>query len=102
MMPMSGAPSRYHAPGLQMCCLREVVEVAKKYGAYLYLDEAHSIGALGATGRGVCEQLGVATSDIDVMMGTFTKSFGSCGGYIAASADVIAHLKANSPAWSLV
>ena len=53
--------------------------------AYLYLDEAHSIGALGATGRGVCEQLGVDTADVDVMMGTFTKSFGSCGGYIAGS-----------------
>ena len=53
--------------------------------AYVYLDEAHSIGALGRTGRGVCEHLGVPTSDIDIMMGTFTKSFGSYGGYIAAS-----------------
>jgi hypothetical protein len=51
--------------------------------AYLFLDEAHSIGALGKSGRGVCEQLGVNPADVDVMMGTFTKSFGSCGGYIA-------------------
>lgn len=49
------------------------------------MDEAHSIGAVGKTGRGVCELLGVDTSDIDIMMGTFTKSFGSCGGYIAGS-----------------
>lgn len=49
------------------------------------MDEAHSIGAVGKTGRGVCELLGVDTADIDIMMGTFTKSFGSCGGYIAGS-----------------
>lgn len=53
--------------------------------AYVYLDEAHSIGAVGKTGRGVCELLGVDPADIDIMMGTFTKSFGSCGGYIAGS-----------------
>ena len=52
--------------------------------AYLYLDEAHSIGAMGSTGRGVCEHWGVDPADIDIMMGTFTKSFGSAGGYIAA------------------
>lgn len=53
--------------------------------AYLYLDEAHSIGALGATGRGACEVTGVDPADVDIMMGTFTKSFGSCGGYVAGS-----------------
>ena len=51
----------------------------------MYLDEAHSIGAMGATGRGVCEYWGVDPADIDIMMGTFTKSFGSAGGYIAAN-----------------
>ncbi|KAF9613901.1 hypothetical protein IFM89_012449 [Coptis chinensis] len=55
----------------------------RKTAAYTYLDEAHSIGAVGKTGRGACELLGVDTADVDVMMGTFTKSFGSCGGYIA-------------------
>ena len=49
------------------------------------MDEAHSIGAVGKTGRGVCELLGVDVADVDIMMGTFTKSFGSCGGYIAGS-----------------
>ena len=53
--------------------------------AYIYLDEAHSIGAIGKTGKGICELQGVDPSDIDVLMGTFTKSFGSCGGYIAGS-----------------
>ena len=55
------------------------------FQAYVYLDEAHSIGAIGKTGRGVCELLGVDTADVDILMGTFTKSFGSCGGYIAGS-----------------
>ncbi|KAJ6869313.1 long chain base biosynthesis protein 2a-like [Populus alba x Populus x berolinensis] len=66
--------------------------------AYIYLDEAHSIGAVGKTGRGVCELLGVDTADVDVMMGTFTKSFGSCGGYIAGSKELIQYLKYTSPA----
>ena len=48
------------------------------------MDEAHSIGALGQKGRGVAEYFGVDTKDIDIMMGTFTKSFGGAGGYIAA------------------
>ena len=52
--------------------------------AYLYLDEAHSIGAMGETGRGVSEYWGVDPNDIDILMGTFTKSFGAAGGYIAA------------------
>mmetsp|Transcript_25931 Transcript_25931/g.67171 ORF Transcript_25931/g.67171 Transcript_25931/m.67171 type:complete len:490 (-) Transcript_25931:173-1642(-) len=81
----------------EMCNLAAIVEVKKKYKAYLYLDEAHSIGALGRTGRGVCEQLGVGTADIDIMMGTFTKSFGSCGGYVAADTSVIQHLRLHSP-----
>lgn len=80
-----------------MCNLREIVEIKKKYGAYLFLDEAHSIGAMGASGRGVCEHLGIDTADVDIMMGTFTKSFGSCGGYIASNHDVIAHIKRHSP-----
>lgn len=65
--------------------LPEIVALKKKYKAYLYLDEAHSIGAIGKTGRGVSEYFGVSPDDIDIMMGTFTKSFGAAGGYIAAS-----------------
>jgi len=73
--------------------LRNVVRICKKYGAYVYLDEAHSIGAMGLTGRGISEYTGVDTADIDIMMGTFTKSFGGMGGYIAASKDVIGYLR---------
>ncbi|RZC60519.1 hypothetical protein C5167_022282 [Papaver somniferum] len=82
----------------ELCKLPEIIQVCKKYRAYTYLDEAHSIGAVGKSGRGVCELLGVDTADVDIMMGTFTKSFGSCGGYIAASKEVIEYLKFSCPA----
>ncbi|XP_024973127.1 long chain base biosynthesis protein 2a-like isoform X1 [Cynara cardunculus var. scolymus] len=82
----------------ELCELPEIVSICKKYKAYVYLDEAHSIGAIGKTGRGVCELLGVDTADVDVMMGTFTKSFGSCGGYIAGSKELIQYLKYTCPA----
>lgn len=77
----------------EYCDLRSVVRVSKKYGAYIYLDEAHSIGAMGRTGRGCTEYCGVDTADIDIMMGTFTKSFGGMGGYIAGSKEVINFLR---------
>uniref|UniRef100_A0A7R9V280 serine C-palmitoyltransferase n=1 Tax=Chlamydomonas euryale TaxID=1486919 RepID=A0A7R9V280_9CHLO len=82
----------------ETCNLRDIVAVCKKYRAYIYLDEAHSIGALGRTGRGCAEQWGVPTSDIDIMMGTFTKSFGSCGGYIAGSREMVGYLRRHCPA----
>ena len=65
--------------------LPEVVTLKKKYKALLYLDEAHSIGAVGPNGRGVTDYFGVDPADVDIMMGTFTKSFGAAGGYIAAT-----------------
>lgn len=62
--------------------LPEVIALKKRYKAYLYLDEAHSIGALGPNGRGVVDYFGLDPKDVDIMMGTFTKSFGAAGGYI--------------------
>jgi serine palmitoyltransferase len=76
--------------------LRDVVAVKKQYGAYLFVDEAHSIGAMGPTGRGVCEHYGVDPADVDILMGTFTKSFGAVGGYIASSHDLVAQVRAHS------
>lgn len=69
----------------EFCHLDQLVALKKKYGLYLYLDEAHSMGGTGRTGRGACEVFGVDPEDIDIMMGTFTKAFGSIGGYIASS-----------------
>lgn len=63
--------------------LPQIVALKKKYKAYLYIDEAHSIGSVGPTGRGVIEFFGLDPRDVDVLMGTFTKSFGAAGGYIA-------------------
>ncbi|XP_056147969.1 LOW QUALITY PROTEIN: serine palmitoyltransferase 3 [Lampris incognitus] len=76
--------------------LSEIVALKKKYKAYLYLDEAHSIGAVGPTGRGVTEVLDVNAADVDVMMGTFTKSFGAAGGYIAGKKELVAYLRSHS------
>ncbi len=66
-----------------LCRLSEIIELKKKYRAYLYVDEAHSIGAMGSHGRGVVDYWNVDPKDIDIHMGTFTKSFGSAGGYLA-------------------
>ncbi|CCI48496.1 hypothetical protein ABG067_006343 [Albugo candida] len=76
--------------------LRDIVDVVKKYKAYIYVDEAHSIGALGRTGRGICEYAGVDPNEIDILMGTFTKSFGGMGGYIAASEEIISYIRTAS------
>ena len=74
------------------------MEIKKRYKAYVYLDEAHSVGAMGPKGRGVVDYFGLDPKDIDIMMGTFTKSFGSAGGYIAGSRSLINYLKVNSQA----
>uniref|UniRef100_A0AC34QNL9 Aminotransferase class I/classII domain-containing protein n=3 Tax=Panagrolaimus sp. JU765 TaxID=591449 RepID=A0AC34QNL9_9BILA len=80
-----------------ICNLPEIIALKKKYKCYLYLDEAHSIGAMGATGRGVVEYWGCDPRDVDIIMGTFTKSFGAAGGYIGGSKATIAHLRKSSP-----
>lgn len=84
----------------EYCDLPSIVRVTKKYGAYVYLDEAHSIGAFGPTGRGCCEYTGVDPADVDILMGTFTKSFGGMGGYIASSPQVINYLRTKCAASS--
>ena len=67
-------------------------ELCKKYGARLYLDEAHAIGVLGKTGRGTEEHYGVS-GYADIVMCTFSKSFGSLGGFVAGEEDVIDYIK---------
>ncbi|PAA56786.1 hypothetical protein BOX15_Mlig012348g7, partial [Macrostomum lignano] len=76
--------------------LPELIALKKKYKAYLYLDEAHSIGAMGPHGRGVVDYFGCDPRDVDVLMGTFTKSFGGAGGYIAGSQHLVALLRQRS------
>ena len=72
-----------------MCNLPGLIALKKKYKFALYVDEAHSIGALGPRGRGVCDYFGIPPSDVDVLMGTFTKSFGANGGYVAGPKALI-------------
>lgn len=76
--------------------LPEVIALKKKYKAYLYLDEAHSIGAMGKHGKGIVDYFDCDPKDIDILMGTFTKSFGSAGGYIAGSKELITYLREHS------
>jgi len=73
------------------------IEVKKRHHALLMIDEAHSLGALGKTGRGVTEHFGADPRDVDLLMGTLSKAMGSCGGYIAGAASVIEFLKYTSP-----
>ncbi len=61
----------------ESCPLAAIVALKKRYKAYLYLDEAHSIGAMGGTGRGVCEAAGVEHKDVDILMGEWQLAFGA-------------------------
>lgn len=69
--------------------LPRVLALKKRYKFYLYIDEAHSIGALGPNGGGVCDYFGIDPREVDILMGTFTKSFGAVGGYIAGKKTTI-------------
>ncbi len=73
--------------------LPKFIEVKKRRQTLLMLDEAHSLGTMGDTGRGLCEHFGVDSRDIDLLMGTLSKSLGSCGGFIAGCKEVIEYLK---------
>jgi len=73
------------------------IEVKKKHKALLFIDEAHSLGALGKTGRGLTEHYHCNPRDVDLLMGTLSKAMGSCGGYIAGCKELIEYLKYTSP-----
>ena len=75
-----------------------LLRLKEKYKFYLFIDEAHSIGALGPRGRGVCDYFNIDPSRVDVLMGTFTKSFGANGGYVAADKHIIDKLRSTNAA----
>jgi len=77
--------------------LKEIIPVAKKYRARIMVDDAHGIGVLGKNGRGTCNYMGV-TDEVDLIMGTFSKSFASIGGFIAGEEDIIHYIKHNARA----
>ncbi len=72
--------------------LPEIVSLAKKYGARTMVDDAHSIGVLGKNGRGTAEHFGLE-NEVDLIMGTYSKSLASIGGFISGSADIIHYIK---------
>lgn len=75
--------------------LPKIVELAKKYNATVMVDEAHGIGVFGKQGRGTCNHFGV-TDDVDLIMGTFSKSFASLGGFIATDKEITNFLRHHS------
>ena len=81
-----------------VCEVPRVAELCRAHGARLMVDEAHGVGVLGARGAGACEALG-AEDQVDLRMGTFSKSLASCGGFISGPADVIEFLRLQSRAF---
>jgi 8-amino-7-oxononanoate synthase len=81
-----------------VCDLPRIVELCQAYGARLMLDEAHGAGVLGARGAGAAELFGLE-DEVDLRMGTFSKSLASCGGFVAGPADVIEYLRISSRAF---
>ncbi len=77
--------------------LPKFIEVKKKHRAMLMVDEAHSFGTMGATGRGMSEHFGINPRDVDIWMGTLSKSAASCGGYIAGSEALVELLRYTAP-----
>lgn len=77
--------------------LPELIALKRRHDAILMVDEAHSLGVLGATGRGVAEHFGVDPHDVDLWMGTLSKTLSGCGGYIACRADFVEYLKLTAP-----
>ena len=77
--------------------LPEIVELKQHYQTFLLVDEAHSIGVLGLSGGGIREHFDLQPTDVDLWMGTLSKSFASCGGYIAGCSELIQYLKYTAP-----
>jgi 8-amino-7-oxononanoate synthase len=80
-----------------ICSLPAYVAIKKRHGCLLMVDEAHSFGIVGATGRGVAEHHGIDGREVDIWMGTLSKSLASCGGWIAGSTALIDYLRYTAP-----
>jgi 8-amino-7-oxononanoate synthase len=77
--------------------LPRIVEIRDRHQAWLLVDEAHSLGVLGATGRGICEHAGVDPNRVDLIIGTLSKTLASCGGFIAAKRSITEWLRYTLP-----
>lgn len=79
--------------------LPRLIEIKRRYGAWLMVDEAHSLGVLGPTGRGLAEHFGIDPKQIDIIVGTMSKTLSACGGFIAGCTNVIDFLRFTLPAF---
>ncbi len=77
--------------------LPQLLDICEGHGAWVMIDEAHSIGVLGESGRGICEHFGVDPARVDLIVGTFSKSLAACGGFVCAKAPVIEWLRYTLP-----
>lgn len=77
--------------------LPRFIEIKRRHRAFLMVDEAHSFGVMGKTGLGIREHFGLRGSDVDIWMGTLSKSLAGCGGYIAGETALVEHLKFLAP-----
>lgn len=77
--------------------LAAFIDIKRRHDAILLVDEAHSIGVLGKSGRGIAEHCSIDPNEIDIWMGTLSKTLSSCGGYIAGRADFVEYLKYTAP-----
>ena len=77
--------------------LPRLLSLKQDYDAWLLVDEAHSMGVMGKTGRGIAEHFGVDPQAVDIWMGTLSKTFSACGGYIAGSKSLCDYLRATAP-----
>lgn len=80
-----------------ICDLPSLIEIKRRHKAFLMVDEAHSLGVLGKTGKGIREHFDVQGKDVDIWMGTLSKTLAGCGGYIAGERALVEHLKYAAP-----
>lgn len=79
-----------------ICPLPEIVKIGKKYGARIMVDDAHATGIIGKTGRGTCEYFGLENGEVDLVVGTCSKTFATVGGFVVGDADVIHYMRHNA------
>lgn len=77
--------------------LPALIDIKRRHGCFLMVDEAHALGVLGATGRGIHEHYGIKGKEVDIWMGTLSKTLAGCGGFIAGERALVEHLKYAAP-----